>query len=104
MFPRIDIVYDMPEEQKICPHDGTALKRIGSGIHELLVIIPATVQVLNHIRYKYVREYLITATKMDETHVQVLNEPSKTAQSNSYIWVLRSTKPTAVVATQNSAG
>ena len=28
---------------------------------------------------------------MDETIVQVLNEPNKTAQSQSYMWVLRST-------------
>lgn len=32
---------------------------------------------------------------MDETQVQVLSEPNKTAQSNSYMWVLRSTPPTA---------
>jgi len=32
---------------------------------------------------------------MDETVVQVLSEPNKTAQSNSYMWVLRSTLPTA---------
>ena len=31
---------------------------------------------------------------MDETIVQVLNEPNKTAQSQSYMWVLRSTLPT----------
>jgi transposase len=32
---------------------------------------------------------------MDETQVQVLNEPNKAVQSNSYMWVLRSTLPTA---------
>jgi transposase len=32
---------------------------------------------------------------MDETQVQVLSEPNKTAQSNSYMWMLRSTLPTA---------
>lgn len=175
-IPRIDIVHDLPDEQKVCPHDGTALKRIGSETHEQLDIVPATVQVLNHIRYKYAcpccEKHLITATKpaqaieksiaspgllayiatqkyvdglplyrqveifkrigiemdrgtlaswmvkcgqlvqplinlihekilaqpflhMDETHVQVLSEPNKTAQSNSYMWVLRSTQPTA---------
>ncbi len=66
-IPRIDIVQDLPDEQKICPHDGTALKRIGSETHEQLDIIPATVQVLNNIRYKYAcpccEKYLITATK-----------------------------------------
>jgi transposase len=30
---------------------------------------------------------------MDETRVQVLNEPDKPAQSQSYMWVLRSTQP-----------
>lgn len=175
-IPRIDIVHDVPDGEKVCPHDGTALKRIGSETHEQLDIVPATVQVLNHIRYKYAcpccEKYLITATKpaqaieksiasagllayiatqkyvdglplyrqveifkrisiemdrgtlaswmvkcgqlvqplinlihenilaqpflhMDETQVQVLNEPNKTAQSNSYMWVLRSTQSTA---------
>lgn len=174
-IPRVDIVHDLPGDQKVCPHDGTALKCIGSETHKQLDIILATVQVLNHIRYKYAcpccEKYLITATKpaqaieksiasagllayiatqkyvdglplyrqveifkcigiemdrgtlaswmvksgqlvqplinlihekilaqhflhMDETQVQVLNEPNKTAQSKSYMWVLRSTQPT----------
>jgi transposase len=175
-IPRVDIIHDVPDDQKICPHDGTALKRIGSETHVQLDIIPAKIQALNHIRYKYAcpccEKYLLTATKpaqpieksiaspgllayiatqkyvdalplyrqveifkhigiemdrstlaswmtkcgqlvqllinlihekileqhflhMDETQVQVLNEPNKTAQSNSYMWVLRSTLPTA---------
>jgi transposase len=175
-IPRVDIIHDLPDDQKICPHDGTALKRIGSEAHVQLDIIPAKVQALNHIRYKYAcpccEKHLVTATKpaqpieksiaspgllayiatqkyvdalplyrqveifkrigvemdrstlatwmvkcgqlvqplinlihekileqdflhMDETVVQVLSEPNKTAQSNSYMWVLRSTLPTA---------
>ncbi len=178
-IPRVDIIHDLPDDQKICPHDGAALKRIGSETHVQLDIIPAKVQALNHIRYKYAcpccEKYLLTATKpaqpieksvaspgllayittqkyvdalplyrqveifkrigiemdrgtlaswmvrcgqlvqplinlihekileqdflhMDETQVQVLNEPNKTAQSNSYMWVLRSTLPTASAA------
>ena len=30
---------------------------------------------------------------MDETTVQVLNEPGKTAQSKSYMWVMRGGPP-----------
>jgi transposase len=175
-IPRVDIIHDLPDDQKICPHDGTALKRIGSEIHDQLDIIPAKVQALHHIRYKYAcpccEKYLITAAKpaqpieksiaspgllayiatqkhvdalplyrqveifkrigvemdrgtlanwmvkcgqliqplinlihekileqhflhVDETVVQVLSEPNRAAQSNSYMWVLRSTLPTA---------
>jgi transposase len=175
-IPRVDILHDLPDDQKICPHDGTVLKRIGSETHVQLDIIPAKVQALNHIRYKYAcpccEKHLLTATKpaqpieksiaspgllayiatqkyvdalplyrqveifkrigiemdrgtlaswmvkcgqlvqplinlihekileqdflhMDETQVQVLNEPNKTAQSKSYMWVLCSTLPTA---------
>lgn len=175
-IPRVDIIHDLPDDQKVCPHDGATLKRIGSETQVQLDIIPAKIQALNHIRYKYAcpccEKHLVTATKpaqpieksiaspgllayittqkyvdalplyrqveifkrigiemdrstlaswmvkcgqlvqplinlihekileqdflhMDETQVQVLNEPNKTAQSNSYMWVLRSTLPTA---------
>lgn len=174
-LPRIDIIHDLSDAEKFCPHDGSALKNIGSETHEQLDIIPAKIQVLNHVRMKYAcpccEKYLITAKKpaqpieksiaspgllatiatqkyvdglplyrqiesfkrigieldrgtladwmqkcgillqplinllydevlkqdylhMDETRVQVLNEPNKTAQSQSYMWVLRSTLPT----------
>lgn len=174
-LPRIDIIHDLTDAEKFCPHDGTALKNIGSETHEQLDIIPAKIQVLNHIRLKYAcpccEKHLITASKpaqpieksiaspgllafiatqkyvdalplyrqiegfkrigieldrstladwmqkcglllqplinlihdkileqkylhMDETIVQVLNEPDKSAQSQSYMWVLRSALPT----------
>lgn len=50
---RVDIIHDLSDDQKICPHDGAVLKRIGSETHEQLDIIPAKVQALHHIRYKY---------------------------------------------------
>lgn len=172
-LPREDIIHDLPDDQKVCPHDGTALKAIGEETHEQLDIIPAQVKVLRHIRKKYAcpccERYLITANKpkqpieksiaspgllayvainkyvdalplyrqseifkrlgieldrtnlanwmiksgeliqplinllqdrlleqaalhMDETPVQVLNEPGKSAQRQSYMWVLASTQ------------
>ena len=66
-LPRIDIVHDLADAQKMCPHDGTALKNIGFEFHEQLDIIPAKIQVLHHKRLKYAcpccEGYLITATK-----------------------------------------
>ena len=38
---------------RICPHDGQVMNEIGEEITEQLDIIPATIQVLRHIRKKY---------------------------------------------------
>ena len=168
---REEIVYDLEDSEKVCPHDGSALKHIGEETHEQLDIIPAEIKVLKHIRKKYACPccdgYVVTANKpkqpieksiaapgllahiaiskyvdalplyrqtemfkrigveldrtslanwmikcgnliqplfnrlqdhlldhkvihMDETPLQVLNEPGKTAQSKSYMWVMTS--------------
>ena len=168
-LPREEIIYDLPEDEKQCPHDGTALKCIGEEKSEQLDIEPARIKVLRHIRKKYAcpccEQYLVTARKpaqpieksiaapgllayvatnkycdglplyrqingfkrigieldrttlanwmikvgrltqplinrlqemaceqsvlhMDETPLQVLNEPGKKAQSKSYMWVM----------------
>jgi transposase len=52
-LPRVEIMHDIAESRKICPHDGTRLERIGEQICEQLEFIPAKVQVLRHIRPKY---------------------------------------------------
>lgn len=172
-IPREDIIHDLPESEKFCPHDGAALKCIGEESSEQLDIIPAKITALRHLRKKYAcpccEQYLITAPKpaqaieksmaapgllahvavskycdglplyrqismfkrigveldrgtlahwmiklgalvqplinrlqemageqsvlhMDETPLQVLNEPGKTAQSKSYMWVTAATQ------------
>jgi len=177
-LPRVEIIHDLLEAEKVCPHDGAALKRIDSEIHEQLDIIPARVQVLRHVRHTYAcpccQRYVATATKpkqpiekamasprllatiaiqkyedglplyrqskgfarlgveldrttqanwmvkvgelvqplinlihermleepflhMDETRVQVLKEPGRKAQTQSYMWVLRSMMQPAVL-------
>ena len=174
-LPRVEIIHDLPEDQKVCPHDGTVLKPIGFELHEQLDVIPAKIQVLHHKRLKYAcpccEGFLITASKpaqpieksmaspgllasvavqkyqdalplyrqteifkrigieldrttlanwmvrcgqlvqplinlihermleqkiihADETRVQVLNEPGRAAEMQSFMWVLRSTTPT----------
>lgn len=52
-LPRVEVVHDLPEAEKVCPHDGTALVRIGEETSEHLEIIPAKVQVIRHVRLKY---------------------------------------------------
>ena len=52
-LPRVDVVHDLPEEERICPHDGAVLAEIGEEVSEQLDIIPAKIQVLRHICKKY---------------------------------------------------
>ena len=64
-WPRVELVHDLPDEEKVCPSDGTALELIGVLESEQLDIVPATVRVLRHQRRKYAcpccRLYLKTA-------------------------------------------
>jgi transposase len=177
-LPREEIVHDLAEADKVCPHDGAVLKCIGAETSEQLDIIPAQIKALHHKRLKYAcpccEQYVVTAPKpkqpiekslaapgllayvatqkyvdalplyrqteifkrngveldrttlanwmvacgqlirplinlihekmleqsvlhMDETRVQVLNEPGRSPQSQSYMWVLRSTINPAVI-------
>ena len=172
-LPRVDIVHELDEAARRCPHDGQTLIEIGDVTSEQLDIVPAKIQVLRHIRKKYacacgqciktaplpaqpipkslaspgllahitvskyhdalplyrqesilqrigvnipratlanwmiqtgtliqplinlLRDQLLVydILQMDETTVQVLNEPGKTAQSKSYLWVQRGGPP-----------
>jgi transposase len=62
---RVEVVHELADEDKRCPHDGTALERIGEESSEQLDVIPARVQVIRHVRAKYAcpacREHVRTA-------------------------------------------
>ncbi len=51
-LPRIEEIHDIKEEEKICVC-GSHLSRIGEEVSEKLDIVPAMMQVIRHIRYKY---------------------------------------------------
>lgn len=50
---RREVLHDLADDEKICPHDGHALKCIGEEVSEQLNYIPATVEVIRNIRRKY---------------------------------------------------
>ncbi|VAW79458.1 Mobile element protein [hydrothermal vent metagenome] len=52
-LPRIDVIHELPESERHCDHDGQRLTEIGEVTSEQLDIIPATIQVIRHIRKKY---------------------------------------------------
>lgn len=172
-LPRVQRIYELPLAERQCPC-GCELVEIGEDVSEQIDIIPAQVQVIQHIRKKYACKgceesircapkpamllpkslasgntmaYVITSKYadgvplyrlsgilarhdidlprqtlsesvlktaeqtlplidymrsallagsvlyMDETRVQVLNEPGKSAQSQSYMWVQRGGPP-----------
>jgi transposase len=51
-LPRVEVVHDLPEEEKVCAC-GCQLSRISEEVSEQLDIVPARIQVLRHIRPKY---------------------------------------------------
>jgi len=51
-MPRVEVLHDLPEEEKTCPC-GAELFKIGEDPSEQLDYFPATLQALKHIRPKY---------------------------------------------------
>jgi transposase len=52
-LPREVVRHELPEDQRVCPHDGAVLKEIGVESAEQLDIIPQQVRVIRHERVKY---------------------------------------------------
>ena len=52
-LPREIVRHELPESERVCPHDGTALVEIGVETSEQLDIIPQQVRVIQHQRVKY---------------------------------------------------
>lgn len=52
-LPQVEVIHDLPESEKVCPHDGNVLKHIGADVTKQLDYIPAKIQVLVHTRLKY---------------------------------------------------
>lgn len=69
-LPRVEVIHDLPEGEKICAEDGHPLHRIGEDVCEQLEIIPAQVQVIRNIRYKY-------ACRQCETGIKTASMPSQ---------------------------
>ena len=52
-LPRHVVRHELPESERVCPHDGSTLKEIGVEASEQLDIIPQQVRVIRHERVKY---------------------------------------------------
>ena len=52
-LPREVLRHELPEGDRVCPHDGAALREIGVEVSEQLDIVPQQVRVIRHERVKY---------------------------------------------------
>jgi transposase len=52
-LPREIVRHELPEAERVCPHDGAALREIGVQASEQLHIVPQQVRVIRHERVKY---------------------------------------------------
>jgi transposase len=52
-LPRVRIEHDLADAEKPCPCCGEARQRIGEEVSEQLEFIPASLRVLEHVRFKY---------------------------------------------------
>jgi transposase len=71
-LPRVDVVHDLPDEEKVCATDGTALQRIGEEISEQLDFKPAQVRVIRNIRPKYACPCCKSGVTIAPVHLQLL--------------------------------
>ncbi|MFQ5470775.1 MAG: IS66 family transposase zinc-finger binding domain-containing protein [Gammaproteobacteria bacterium] len=52
-MPRIEVTYELSDDERVCPHDGNQLTEIGEISSEQLDIIPAKIRVIRHLRKQY---------------------------------------------------
>ena len=66
-LPRHVVRHELPESERVCPHDGAALQEIGVEASEQLDIIPQQVRVIRHERVKYACPCCDGALRLGET-------------------------------------
>ncbi len=71
-FPRTPVLHDIPESEKVCPHDGTPLERIGEETSEQYDYTPPQLKVLRHERPKYSCPCCHQGVKIAPVPVQLL--------------------------------
>ena len=52
-LPRVEIIHEIPESERVCGLDGSTLVEIGREFSEQLDIIPATIRVIRNVQVKY---------------------------------------------------
>jgi transposase len=87
-LPREVVRHELPEDQRVCPHDGLVLKEIGVEASEQLDIIPQQVRVIRHERVKYACPCCDGALRLAPRPPQVI--PKGLFTESAMAWVISS--------------
>jgi transposase len=87
-LPRHVVRHELPESERVCPHDGSLLKEIGVEASEQLDIIPQQVRVIRHERVKYACPCCDGALRLASKPAQVI--PKGLLSEGLLAWVIAS--------------
>lgn len=85
-LPRTVVRHELPEDERVCPHDGSALTEIGVEISEQMDIIPQQVRVIQHQRVKYACPCCDGGMKLAPRPPQVI--PKGLLSESAQAWVI----------------
>jgi transposase len=87
-LPREVVRHELPEGERVCPHDGARLSEIGVEASEQLDIIPQQVRVIRHERVKYACPCCDGALRLAARPPQVI--PKGLFTESAMAWVISS--------------
>ncbi len=87
-LPREVLRHELPEGERVCPHDGAALCEIGVEVSEQLDIVPQQVRVIRHERVKYACQCCDGTMRLAARPAQVI--PKGLFTENALAWIATS--------------
>lgn len=87
-LPREIVRHELPESERVCTHDGSALVEIGVEISEQLDIIPQQVRVIQHQRVKYACPCCDQGIKVTPAPARII--PKGLLTESALAWVVTS--------------
>lgn len=87
-LPREVIRHELPEAERLCPHDGAVLVEMGVEISEQLDIVPQQVRVIQHQRVKYACPCCDQGIKVTPAPARII--PKGLLTESALAWVVTS--------------
>jgi transposase len=84
-LPRTVVRHELPEAERVCPHDGEPLREIGVEASEQLDIVPQQVRVIRHERVKYTCPCCDGGMRLAPRPAQVI--PKGLFSENALAWI-----------------